>query len=710
MINKIFKTLIIASFLIAALLIAIFAYAYNSVDADVEKLLKYTPDTSTEILDRNGKRIAYIFKKRHRLYATYNEIPVYIVEGVIAMEDTKFFEHNGINPDAIARAVLKDIKARRFVEGGSTITQQLIKNMFLTRKKTLSRKLKEIILALKLEKKLSKEQILERYLNEIAYGNNYLGVKTAAEGYFRKDLSQLSLKESAMLVGIPNAPSYYNPLRHYERTLKRANLILARLRKLGWITKNEYEEAKKERPKVYKTSLTQNIAPYIVDELVRRFKKKFPDLKTGGYKIYTTIDLDKQNMAKKVLKQGWKNILKTTGEDKNNTDLNGAFVAVDNATGDILALVGGVDYKKSKFNRATMTKRQPGSAFKPFVYQTALDLGYNPATKLTDLARTFKYKVNGKVKTWTPQNYEHNFKGFIPLREALVESRNLATVNLVYDIGVEKIRQRLALLDVKNIPKDLSISLGNLALSPLKMAQIYTVFSNYGHMIEPRLVSKVVSKYNTVIYETKPKEIAHFTKPEQAFLMTSILEDVIKRGTGKKARVEGLELAGKTGTTNDYKDAWFCGYSPTITTIVWFGRDRYKTIYKGATGGRVSAPVFAAFYKKLLEKNPKIKREFDIPKGVYVGKVSYGTEYYTAISPLPKVNSNEDMYQQASDLPTGKTKPQNNDTQDVQVVKETQESENNSTKDMNVIELQDDYKDTTQEPKEEEDSDVEVLF
>ncbi len=710
MINKIFKTLIIASFLIAALLIAIFAYAYNSVDADVEKLLKYTPDTSTEILDRNGKRIAYIFKKRHRLYATYNEIPVYIVEGVIAMEDTKFFEHNGINPDAIARAVLKDIKARRFVEGGSTITQQLIKNMFLTRKKTLSRKLKEIILALKLEKKLSKEQILERYLNEIAYGNNYLGVKTAAEGYFRKDLSQLSLKESAMLVGIPNAPSYYNPLRHYERTLKRANLILARLRKLGWITKNEYEEAKKERPKVYKTSLTQNIAPYIVDELVRRFKKKFPDLKTGGYKIYTTIDLDKQNMAKKVLKQGWKNILKTTGEDKNSTDLNGAFVAVDNATGDILALVGGVDYKKSKFNRATMTKRQPGSAFKPFVYQTALDLGYNPATKLTDLARTFKYKVNGKVKTWTPQNYEHNFKGFIPLREALVESRNLATVNLVYDIGVEKIRQRLALLDVKNIPKDLSISLGNLALSPLKMAQIYTVFSNYGHMIEPRLVSKVVSKYNTVIYETKPKEIAHFTKPEQAFLMTSILEDVIKRGTGKKARVEGLELAGKTGTTNDYKDAWFCGYSPTITTIVWFGRDRYKTIYKGATGGRVSAPVFAAFYKKLLEKNPKIKREFDIPKGVYVGKVSYGTEYYTAISPLPKVNSNEDMYQQASDLPTGKTKPQNNDTQDVQVVKEIQESENNSTKDMNVIELQDDYKDTTQEPKEEEDSDVEVLF
>jgi len=652
MINKIFKSLLIIGLLIVALLSGMFIYAYNSVDTDVNKLLKYTPDTSTEILDRNGKRLAYIFKKRHRLYATYNEIPVYVVEGLIAMEDTKFFEHNGINPDAIARAVLKDIKARRFVEGGSTITQQLIKNMFLTKKKKLSRKLKEMILALKLEDKLSKEQILERYLNEIAYGNNYLGVKTAAEGYFRKDLNELSLKESAMLVGIPNAPSFYNPLRHYERTLKRANLILRRLRNLGWITQTEYEEAKKERPKVYKTSLTQNVAPYIVDEVVRRLSKKFPDLKTAGYKIYTTIDLDKQKIAKESIKTGRLEAIKKAGDDTNSSDLNGAMVVVENSTGDILALVGGADYKKSSFNRATMTKRQPGSAFKPFVYQTALDYGYNPATKLTDLARTFKYKKNGKTVTWTPQNYERNFKGFIPLREALVESRNLATVNLVYDLGLQKIRSRLALLNVKNIPNDLSISLGNLALSPLKMAQIYTVFSNKGHMIEPRLVSKVVSKYNSVIYETKPKEIADFTKPEQAYLMTSILEDVIKRGTGKNARVEGLELAGKTGTTNNYIDAWFCGYSPTITTIVWYGRDRYKTIFKGATGGRVAAPVFSDFYKKLLKLNPKLKRKFTMPDGVFVGKVGDREELYTTTSPLPKTDPNADMYENAANLPT----------------------------------------------------------
>ncbi len=676
--------------MVAALLAGMFIYAYNSVDTDVEKLVKYTPDTSSEILDRNGKRIAYIFKKRHRLYATYNEIPVYIVEGLIAMEDTKFFEHNGINPDAIARAVLKDIKARKFVEGGSTITQQLIKNMFLSRKKKLSRKLKEMILALKLEKKLSKEQILERYLNEIAYGNNYLGVKTAAEGYFRKDLSQLTLKESAMLVGIPNAPSYYNPLRHYERTIKRANLILRRLRNLGWITKTEYEEAKKERPKVYKTSLTQNVAPYIVDEVVRRLSKKFPDLKTAGYKIYTTIDLDKQKIAREAVRKGRKAVIDKTHEDSNKSDMNGAMVVVQNNTGDILALVGGVDYKKSSFNRATMTKRQPGSSFKPFVYQTALDYGYNPATKLTDLARTFKYTKNGKTVTWTPQNYERNFEGFIPLREALVESRNLATVNLVYDLGLQKIRSRLALLGVKNIPNNLSISLGNLALSPLKMAQIYTVFSNKGHMIEPRLVSKVVSKYNSVIYETKPKEIANFTKPEQAYLMTSILEDVIKRGTGKKAKVEGLELAGKTGTTNNYIDAWFCGYSPTITTIVWYGRDKYKTIYKGATGGRVAAPVFSDFYRNLLKLNPKLKRKFTVPAGVFVGKVGNRTELYTKISPLPKTDPNEDMYENASNIPT-RNKSDNNSSQ----------INSNNSNEIN-------YDDTSDKVKDSED--VEVLY
>jgi len=608
---KLTKAIIILMLLGMLALAGVFIYAYNQVNLEADKLIHYSPEVSSEILDRHGNRLAYVFKKRHRLYATYDEIPGTLIEGVVAMEDTRFFEHNGLNPDAILRAILKDIKARKFVEGGSTLTQQLIKYTLLSSKKKLERKLKEAMLALK-----------------------------AANGYFHKTLPELTLKEIAILVGLPNAPSFYNPLRHYKRALGRANAVLRRMRAIGWIREKAYLKAVKETPKIYKTSLTQNVAPYIVDEILRRFKGKLGDIRTGGYKIYTTIDLGMQKIARDALKMGFDKTMKRYRENPKKTKFNGGMISVENKTGDILTLVGGVDYKKSAFNRISMTKRQPGSAFKPFIYQTALDMGYNPSTKLTDLARTFQYTKNGRRKVWAPKNYERNFEGFIPLREALVHSRNLATINLVYDIGVETVRKRLALLDIPNIPKDLSIALGNLGISPLKMAQMYTVFSNGGHMIEPRIVSKIVSKENAVLYETKPKEIANFTKPEQAYLMTDILKDVVTRGTGRNARVKGLELAGKTGTTNDGVDAWFCGYSQTITTITWFGRDNNRRIGRGATGGSVSAPSFAYFYRELLKLYPDTPRKFIKPEGVKEGITAEGKEeLYTDISPLQSTKS-----------------------------------------------------------------------
>jgi len=636
MFSKLIKGSIIVTMLFAVALFVAFIYAYQEVKLDADRLINYKPPISSVILDRNGKRLAYVFRKQHRLYATYDEIPGFLIEALVAMEDTKFFEHSGVNLDAIIRAILKDIKAGKFVEGGSTITQQLIKNKILSNEKKLARKIKEAILAIKIEHELTKEQILERYLNEIPYGNNYFGVKTAANGYFHKELNQLTYKEMAMLVGLPNAPSYYNPLRHYKRALNRANNVLYRMKSIGWISQSDYLKAVKETPKVYKTSLTQNIAPYIVNEVLRRFKGKLGDIKTGGYKIYTTIDLNQQQYMKKTIKDYYLSLAKKYKENSKKSKLNMAFVSVDSASGDILSMVGGVDYKRSQFNRVTQTKRQPGSAFKPFIYQTALDMGYNPATPLTDLARTFRYYYKGKPKIWSPQNYERNFKGFMPLREALVHSRNLATINLVADIGIDIIRQRLKLLDVANIPKDLSIALGNLGLSPLKMAQIYSVFANHGHMIEPRLVSKVISKEGAVIYETQPKEIADFTTPPQAYLMTDILKDVIIRGTGRRAKVEGIELAGKTGTTNNNVDAWFCGYSPSIEAIVWVGRDDNKPIAKKATGGAVAAPLFAKYFRYILKTNPDIKRAFDIPSGVYMGKYKGKSELYTDISPLPQ--------------------------------------------------------------------------
>jgi penicillin-binding protein 1A len=692
--NSLVKGSIILMMIFAVALGAAFIYAYEEISLDADKLINYKPEISSVILDRNGKKLAYVFKKQHRLYARYDELPSHLVEGLIAMEDTKFFEHNGVNPDAILRAIFKDIQAGKFVEGGSTLTQQLIKNKILTNEKKLARKIKEAILALKIEHELSKEEIIERYLNEISYGNNYFGVKTAANGYFHKELNELTLKESAMLVGLPNAPSYYNPLRHYKRALNRANNVLYRMKSLGWLTKSDYLKAVKESPKVYKTSLTQNIAPYIVDEVLRRFKGKLGDVRTGGYQIYTTIDMKQQAIAKEAVAFAYQKVLKRYKEKPEKSTINAAFVSVESKTGDILTMVGGVDYKKSAFNRVTQSERQPGSAFKPFIYQTALDMGYNPASPLTDLARTFQYYYKGKPKIWAPKNYEHDFKGFIPLREALVHSRNLATINLVFDLGVSTIRKRLAFFNVPHIPRDMSIALGNLGLSPLKMAEIFSVFANQGHMIAPRLVSKIVSKEGAVIYETRPKEIEGFTTPEQAYLMTDILKDVVKRGTGRNARVEGIELAGKTGTTNNNIDAWFCGYSPTIETIVWFGRDNNKPIGRKATGGAIAAPAFAYYYKKLLELYPETKRTFDIPQGVFKGVYEGKTELYTAISPLPSKKRSIDEFDAFDEQPQRE--------EEMQIVEEDDiapEEEMGLAETINIDE------DTVTEGEEEEDDD-----
>jgi len=637
--NVLIKGFIILSMLVGAAIMVAFVYKYEEITLDTNVLVNYKPETSSIIYDRYGKKLAYVFKDKHRLYARYDEIPGFLIEGLVAMEDTRFFEHNGVNPDAILRAIVKDIKAGAFVEGGSTLTQQLIKYTMLTSEKKIARKITEAILALKLEKELNKEEIIERYLNEVSYGNNYYGVKTASKGYFHKELHELTHKEAAILVGLPNAPSKFNPLRHYKRALNRANNVLYRMKSIGWITQDDYLKAVKESPKVYRTSLTQNIAPGIVDEVLRRFKGKLGDIRTGGYEIYTTIDMKQQEIAKDAVKYSYNKALEKYKEDANTSTLSAALVAVESKTGDILAMVGTTDYEKSSFNRVTQSSRQPGSAFKPFIFQTALDMGYNPGSPLTDLARTFQYTHKGKPKIWAPKNYGSNFKGFISFRESLVKSSNLATINLVADIGVNTIRKRLEFLDVPHIPRNMSISLGNLGLSPLKMAQIFSVFANGGHMIEPRLVSKIISKEGAIIYETRPKEIEGFTTPEQAYLMTDVLKSVVQRGTGTKARVEGLELAGKTGTTNNNIDAWFCGYSPTIETIVWFGRDDNKPIGEKATGGALAAPAFSFYYKKLLEVYPETKRTFDKPEGVYTGIYEGKRELFTRHSPLPNVHN-----------------------------------------------------------------------
>jgi penicillin-binding protein 1A len=625
-----FKLFIILSLLAGFGLTAFLTYMYSNITTQTDKVVHYNPKLSTQIFDTNGELIANIYDGEHRIYVDYNDIPSRVIESLVAIEDTMFFEHNGINVEAIFRAIAKDIKAGKFVEGASTLTQQLVKTTLLTREKKLSRKIKEVLLSLKLETLLTKEQILERYLNEVYFGHGYYGIRTASLGYFRKELSELTLKEIAMLVGLPKAPSFYDPTRNFEASINRANKVLYRLNSLGWIEKSQFEESVIEQPIVYNDTISKNRAPYVVDAVIKDFGNSVDDLRTGGYKFHLTIDLTIQKLAQDALKYGYEEIKKRDKENKHTKTLNGAMIVTENSTGYILAMVGGVDYRQSSFNRVTQAKRQPGSSIKPFIYQSALDIGYSPYTKIADIAKTYEYKVNGETKKWQPRNYEKNFEGLMNLEEALVHSRNLATINLVNELGIDRVYQRFTNLGIEKVPYDLSISLGSLSMSPMELSHLYTSFSNYGTMVTPLLIRKVENRHYQDV-EIKAQE-QFVSSKEQAYLMIHILKQIPQRGTARKAKVKGLEVAGKTGTTNDNKDAWFCGFSPTIQTLVWFGNDDNKKMKRTETGGRAAAPVFSQFYTNLLEIYPEMKRKFYEPVGVqYIND-----KIFTNKSPIPQ--------------------------------------------------------------------------
>jgi penicillin-binding protein 1A len=632
------RRLLLATVLLAPFFVLLY-YAITA-DFEVKQLVDYTPKLTTEIYDRNGEKIANIFDEEHRYYVTFDAIPPRFTEALLAIEDTTFFEHPGINVDAIFRAIIKDIKAGKLVEGASTITQQLVKNTLLTREKKFSRKIKELIYSLEIEQMLTKEEILERYFNEIYLGHGYYGIATASEGYFRKPLNQLSLKEIAMIVGLPKAPSFYAPTRNYELCLGRANRVLARMYDLGWIDDAMYQKALAEQPTVYDDTRTKNRAPYIVDEVIRQLSPTIPNLAYGGYRIDTTIDLRLQEAGRKALSYAYNLALEraeaANNMDVNMTQLNGALVSVDPKSGDILALVGGVDYTKSAYNRATQGRRQPGSAFKPFIFQVAIDMGYSGATELVDIARTYEYERDGEEMKWQPKNYEEDYEGLIPMREAMVHSRNLATINLVTDIGLRNMLRELRRYGIEDLPNNLSLSLGSISLSPLTLAEYYTSFANDGIQVQPILVRQVVAHNGDVTTYESPQR--YITSPQQVYLMTTILQDVVQRGTGRNARVQGIEIAGKTGTTNNAVDAWFAGYSPTIETVVWFGNDDNSPMRKRETGGRVAGPAFRYYYQQLLKLYPQIKRNFDQPEGVIVIQTKEGREYFTDTSKPPMVN------------------------------------------------------------------------
>jgi len=646
--TKMRKYMLIGLGIIVMIPVVFLGYLIYSFEYETQKLIKYQPRLTTEVYDRNGNKIANLFSDEHRYYVSYENIPPRLIEALLAIEDTMFFEHGGVNPDAIMRAIIKDVSAGKLKEGASTITQQLVKNTLLNREKKFSRKFKEVLYAIRIEQELSKEQILERYFNEIYLGHGYYGIKTASDGYFRKPLKELTLKEIAMLVGLPKAPNFYSPTRNYELSLGRANRVIGRMYELGWIDQETYEKATQERPKVYNDTLSKNSGPYIIDEVMRQLGDAFPDIRSGGYKIYTTIDMRLQEAGYKALQSGRDEILKRAQEagdlDENmQRQLNGALISLNPHTGEILAMVGGYDYALSPYNRVTQAKRQPGSAFKPFIYQVALDSGMSPSSMVPDIARTYTYAGDdGEEKSWQPKNYKNEYKGMVTIRDALTHSRNLATINMVSDMGFGKITDGLRRYGiVENLPPDLSIALGTISISPIDLAKYYTMFASGGALTNPMLVRQVITpKGETIQYENKSRQV---NTPQQIYLMTSILKDVVSHGTGTGARVGGIEIAGKTGTTNKNVDAWFVGYSPTVETVVWFGHDNNTPMRRSETGGRAAGPVFRYYYEDMLRIYPNTKRYFDVPAGVYVGSSSdqNSSETFTDTSVAPDATQEE---------------------------------------------------------------------
>lgn len=682
--------------IVATVAIVASIYISRALNISIDPIIYYNPQLTTQFYDRNGELIANLFSDENRIFVPFNEIPSRLVEALVAIEDTSFFEHKGLNYEAIFRAGYRVAMAGKAVEGASTITQQLVKNLLLTRDKTIDRKLKEAILSLRIEQKLTKEEIIERYFNAIYLGHGYYGIKTASHGYFRKPLKELTLKEMALLAGLPRAPSFYDPTKHFQMSLTRANLVIDRMFTLGWISEEEYKAALIEMPTIYNDTLTKNRAPYAVDAIVHLLSQDYPDLKTGGYEVYTTIDIKMQEAAESALLRGYEitknrainyyksslarynkliampsltqsesedlakavNALKPVVRDidQNATiddellelqlkEVNGALVTINQQNGELLALLGGVDYKSSVYNRAFQSKRQLGSSFKPFIYLAAFDLGYSPASMIADISRTYKFTDEDEdEKIWRPRNYEENFMGLMSARDAVVASRNLTTINLIDSIGIKVLFDKLTTYVDQRLPYDLGVALGSHSISMLDLSHYYTAISNYGTTTKLKVASRVVDRFGFVKeYETQSTEV---TKPEQAYLMIDVMRDAVNRGTGRRSKVADIEIAGKTGSTNDYRDAWFVGFTPSTQTIVWFGKDDNSPIAHGATGGVISAPVFSEYYKELLKVRPELKRKFNVPDGVIEIKLANGKkEIFTETSKPPRNQEEQQMHQ-----------------------------------------------------------------
>jgi len=569
---------------------------------DVRILQTYSPTETTHIYDINGKPLASIHDEANRDVVPLDQISPNLKRAVLAIEDSNFFTHKGINPGGIARALIVNLEKGRTVEGGSTMTMQLVKNLFLSPQSKFSRKVAEAVMSIRLEQILNKDQILQLYLNQIYLGHNLYGVETASRSYFNKSASNLTLSEAAMLAGLISAPEEYSPFVNYKLAKERQEIVLNRMKDLKWITPAQETAARKEKIKLGKiTSFGGSQVPYVtqavVQELTRRFGRDA--VVKGGMRVQTTIDLKMQRIAEETVK-AWHERLYYQGLFYDRDEGQIALAAVDPRTHFVKAMVGGVDYEKSQFNRAIQARRQPGSSFKPFIYYAAFASGkYGPDSVVYDSPVGYR---DGDGYYY-PQNYGGGFSGAVSIRRALEVSLNIPAVKLGQEVGLNKVIEICRVLGIRSpMEPVVSLPLGAVDLTPLEMAGAFATFANNGWHSDTTFIVQVTDSSGNVLLDNTPKPKLVLNSWAAASV-NSALQGVINSGTARAAQL-GRPAAGKTGTTSSERDIWFVGYVPQLSVAVWMGNDNYRPMSYGATGGTIVAPVWRDFMSQALEGVP----------------------------------------------------------------------------------------------------------
>lgn len=565
---------------------------------DVRILRSYVPAETTYIYDIKGTLLDSLHDEANRERVPLDEISPDLKRAVLAIEDSSFYQHRGINPTGVVRATIANLEEGRTVEGGSTVTMQLVKNLFLTPERALSRKVAEAVLALRLEQIFPKDQIFEMYLNQVYWGHNNYGIQTAAQSYFNKSAGQLNLAESAMLAGLIQAPEVYSPFLDYQLAKQRQAIVLHRMRELNWITAEEETAARRQPLHLGQiTAFRASQSPYITEAVTQELIEQFGQdaVLKGGMRVQTTIDLNFQRMAERSVQSSYRT-LRRRGIRADQI----ALVAIDPRTHFVKAMVGGVDHSRSQYNRAIQALRQPGSAFKPFVYYTAFASGrFTPNSIVNDSPVSYP----DGYERYAPRNYDGSFAGPMSIRKALEMSRNVPAIRIGQAVGLTNIIEVLRSIGVTSpIEPVISLPLGAVDMSPMEMAGAYATFASGGWYSKTTFIVQVTDSQGEMLLDNTPNPQL-VLDPWAVAALNDVMKGVIEQGTGTAARLD-RPAAGKTGTTSSQRDIWFVGYVPQLATAVWVGNDDYRPLRTGATGGVFVAPIWRSFMQQALRGVP----------------------------------------------------------------------------------------------------------